>query len=162
MKEYGHLLRDDPAYAERASRFAAKCRDVSEMLAGKPQSVRHPLRLRIGYHDSCHLQHAQRVRSQPRELLAAIPGVELVEIPEPAICCGSAGIYNLVQPEAAKSLGDRKAELIAPLGVDVVATGNPGCIFQIQSALERRGESARVLHTIQILDASISGEQLKG
>jgi len=161
MKEYAHLLRDDPAYAGRAKRFAESCRDVSELLAAAPaQAIRQPLRLRVGYHDSCHLQHAQRVQAQPRALLAAIPGVELVEIPEPAICCGSAGIYNLVQPETAATLGDRKAAAIAPLGVDVIATGNPGCIFQLQSALERLGHRTPVRHTIQILDASIGGQQV--
>lgn len=159
MKDYGHLLRDDPAYAERARRFAASCRDVTEILADGPQTAaRHPLRLRVGYHDSCHLQHAQRVRTQPRSLLAGIPGIELVEIPEPAICCGSAGIYNLVEPDTAATLGDRKADLIAPLGVDVVATGNPGCILQLQSALARQGHHTPVMHTVQILDASMRGD----
>jgi len=158
MKEYGHLLRDDPQYAERAKRFAASCRDASEMLGALPaQAVRHPLRMRVGYHDSCHLQHAQRVRAEPRGLLAAIPGVDLVELAEPAICCGSAGIYNLVEPETAAALGDRKAGLVAAAAVDVVATGNPGCIFQLQSALERQGRRTPVVHTVQILDASIRG-----
>ena len=158
MKEYGHLLRDDPEYAERARLFSAKCKDVSEFLAElEPQAVRHPLPLRVAYQDSCHLQHAQGVRLQPRSLLAQIPGLELVEIPEAAICCGSAGIYNLVQPEAANALGDRKAQLIAPLGADVVATGNPGCLLQLSSALARNGKKTPVVHTIQLLDASIRG-----
>jgi len=159
MKEYGHLLRDDPKYAERAKRFAASCRDVSEVLAAQPaRAMRHPVRMRVGYHDSCHLQHAQRVRAEPRALLAAIPGIELVELPEPAICCGSAGIYNLVEPQTAAELGDRKAGLIAGAAVDVVATGNPGCIFQLQSALERQGHRTPVVHTVQILDASVRGK----
>jgi glycolate oxidase iron-sulfur subunit len=104
------------------------------------------------------LQHAQGVRSQPRTLLSKIPGLELAEIPETAICCGSAGIFNLVQPEAANALGDRKAGLITPLKADVVATGNPGCILQMQSALARSGHRIPVVHTIQILDASMRGE----
>jgi len=116
--------------------------------------------MRVAYHDSCHLQHAQRVRAQPRALLATIPGLAVVEIPEGAICCGSAGIYNLVQPKTADTLGDRKAELVAPLKADVVATGNPGCILQMTTALARRGEKTRVLHTIQLLDASINGTNL--
>jgi len=111
MKEYGHLLRDDPAYAERARALAAKCRDVSELLAElEPRAPRHSLGapLRVAYHDACHLQHAQNVRQQPRRLLGAIPQVELVEISDPALCCGSAGIFNLIEPRAAADLGDRK------------------------------------------------------
>jgi glycolate oxidase iron-sulfur subunit len=158
VKEYGHLLRDDPVYAERAKVFAAKCKDISEVLAGlEPRAKRQRLKLRVAFHDSCHLQHAQGVRLQPRALLSSIPGLELAEIPEAAICCGSAGIFNLVQPEAANELGDRKAYLIEPLNADVVATGNPGCILQMQSALARSGQKTRVVHTIQILDASIRG-----
>lgn len=156
VKDYAHLLRDDEGYAERAKRFSAKCRDVTEFLEEVgARAVRHPLPLRVAYHDSCHLQHAQGVRSQPRALLAAILGVELLEIPESAICCGSAGIYNLVQPEAADQLGDRKAALIADLQADVVATGNPGCLFQLRAALARGGRPIPVLHTVQLLDASI-------
>jgi glycolate oxidase iron-sulfur subunit len=159
VKEYGHLLRDDPDYADRARVFAAKCKDISEVLAGlEPRAIRHRLKLRVAFHDSCHLQHAQGVRSQPRALLSSIPGLELAEIPEAAICCGSAGIFNLVQPDAANELGDRKAGLIAQLNVDVVATGNPGCILQMQSALARHGQKTHVMHTIQLLDASIRGE----
>jgi glycolate oxidase iron-sulfur subunit len=159
VKEYGHLLRDDPSYAARAKEFAAKCKDISEVLAGlEPRAKRQRLKLRVAFHDSCHLQHAQSVRLQPRALLSSIPGLELAEIPEAAICCGSAGIFNLVQPEAANELGDRKAYLIEPLNADVVATGNPGCILQMQSALARGGQKTRVVHTIQILDASIRGE----
>ncbi len=162
VKEYGHLLRDEPEYAERARAFAAKCKDVSEVLADmEPRARRNALKLRVAFHDSCHLQHAQGVRSQPRALLSKIPGLELAEIPEAAICCGSAGIYNLVQPDAANALGDRKAELIAPLKAEVVATGNPGCILQMQSALARRRQKIPVVHTIQILDASIRGESLE-
>jgi len=161
VKEYGHLLRDDPEYADRAKQFAAKCKDISEFLGElEPHARRSPLRLRVAYHDSCHLQHAQGVRSQPRALLANIPGLDLAEIPEPAICCGSAGIYNLVQPDAARSLGDRKAQLITPLNPDAVITGNPGCVLQLQSALARAGKKTPVLHTIQLLDASIRGQSV--
>ena len=158
VKEYAHLLRDDPEYAERARSFSEKCKDISEVLAElEPRSPRHPLKLRVAFHDSCHLQHAQGVRSQPRALLASIPGIELAEIPESAVCCGSAGIYNLVQPDAANALGDRKAELISPLKADVVATGNPGCALQLQSSLARQHKKTPVVHTIQILDASLRG-----
>lgn len=160
VKEYGHLLRDQPEYAERAKTFAAKCKDISEVLTElEPRAKRNELRVRVAFHDSCHLQHAQGVRAQPRALLSGIPGLELAEIPEAAICCGSAGIFNLVQPDAANALGDRKAGLIAPLKADVVATGNPGCILQMQAALARSGQKTRVVHTIQLLDASIRGKR---
>jgi len=160
LKEYGHLLRDDPEYAERARRFAAKCEDVSEFLAELPvQAARHAVHARVAYHDSCHLQHAQKVRLQPRALLSQIPEIQLLDIPEASVCCGSAGIYNLVQPEAADALGDRKAALITPLNPDVIVTGNPGCILQLRSALARSGQKTQVLHTIQLLDASIRGSR---
>jgi glycolate oxidase iron-sulfur subunit len=161
VKEYGHLLRDDPEYSERAKKFAAKCQDVTELLAAlEPRAKRNPLRVRVAYHDACHLQHAQGVRLQPRSLLAQVPGLELAEIPESPVCCGSAGIYNLVQPDAANALGDRKAQLIVPLNVDVVATGNPGCLLQLQSALARSGHKTPVVHTIQLLDASLRGKSI--
>jgi glycolate oxidase iron-sulfur subunit len=168
-KDYGHLLRDDPEYAARARQFSAKCRDISEVLDELgPRAVRHPLPLRVAFHDSCHLQHAQRVRAQPRALLAAIPGLTLLEIPESAICCGSAGIYNLVQPKTANELADRKARLIACDSEgpppDAVATGNVGCLLQIRAALERQGRPIPVMHTVQLLDASIRNapEAVKG
>ena len=158
VKEYGHLLRDDPAYADRAVRFAAKCKDISEVLAEVPaRAERMPLHVRVACHDACHLQHAQGVRAQPRALLAEIPGAHVLDIPEAPLCCGSAGIYNLVQPDTARALGDRKAALIAPLGADVVATGNPGCLLQLQSSLSRLGLHVPVVHTIELLDASIRG-----
>ena len=161
VKEYAHLLRDDAKYAERAKSFSAKCRDVTEVLAElTPRAVRHPLRMRVAFHDSCHLQHAQGVRMQPRQLLSQIPELEVAEIPESAVCCGSAGIYNLVQPDAAMALGDRKAQLIAPLQPDVVATGNPGCLLQMQSSLSRIGCKTPVVHTIQLVDASLRGTHL--
>jgi glycolate oxidase iron-sulfur subunit len=158
IKQYGHLLRDDPAYAQRAADFASKSKDISEILSQlPPRAERKPLRVRVAFHDSCHLQHAQGISGQPRSLLAQIPGTELLEIPESPICCGSAGIYNLVQPDPAKELGDRKAQWIVPLQADVVATGNPGCLLQLQSSLARANHSIPVLHTIQLLDASIRG-----
>jgi glycolate oxidase iron-sulfur subunit len=161
VKEYGHLLRDDPQYAERAKAFAAKCRDVSEFLAElEPRATRHALRLRVAYHDACHLQHAQGVRTQPRMLLGGIPQLELLEIPEAAICCGSAGIYNLVQPEAAAELGDRKAGHVVALDADIVVSGNPGCLLQLRSALAREGRKLPVRHIVELLDASIRGVSL--
>jgi glycolate oxidase iron-sulfur subunit len=156
VREYGYQLRDDPEYAERAKRFSAKCRDIAEFLEELgPRAKRHPLKMRVAYHDSCHLQHAQKVRTQPRALLRAIPGVEVVDLPESALCCGSAGIYNLVRPKTADALADRKAGLIVPVKPDAVATGNIGCMFQIGAALGRKSARTPVLHTVQILDASI-------
>src|SRR6267378_3155965 len=162
VKDYAYLLRDDPAYANRARSFSAKCKDVSEILAGLgPRATLHPLKLRVAFHDSCHLRHAQGVQFQPRALLSRIPELQLAEIPEAAICCGSAGIYNLVQPDAASAIGDRKANLIAPLKADVVATGNPGCLLQLQTSLARNGQRTLVVHTIQLLDASMRGIEPK-
>ena len=161
VKEYGHLLRDDPEYSERAKAFAAKCRDVSEFLAElEPRATHHALPLRVAYHDACHLQHAQGIRLQPRTVLGRIPQLEVLEIPEAAICCGSAGIYNLVQPEAATELGDRKASHIAALEADIVVSANPGCLLQLQSALARAGRKLPVRHFIELLDASIRGVSL--
>ena len=161
VKEYGHLLRDDPQYAERARKFSAKCKDVTEVLATlAPAAAFHELSLRVAFHDSCHLQHAQGVRAQPRELLRQIPGLQLMEIPEGPICCGSAGIYNLVQPDAAEELGERKARLVADLDADIVATGNPGCLLQLQSSLAKLGRAIPVVHTVQILDAAMHGTPL--
>jgi glycolate oxidase iron-sulfur subunit len=158
MKEYGYLLRDDSQYAARARAFAAKCKDVSEFLAGlEPRAPRNPVRARVAYHDSCHLQHAQGVRTQPRALLARIPQIELLEIPEAAVCCGSAGIYNLVQPHAAEELGDRKAGNVLAQKPDVVVSGNPGCLLQLRTSLERAGHRIPVMHTVELLDASIRG-----
>jgi len=162
LKEYAHLLRDDPAWAERAKNFSAKCRDICEVLSEcPPRAQRKLLVARAAFHDSCHLQHAQGVRTQPRSLLAQIPELEVLELPESAICCGSAGIYNLVQPDAASELGDRKASLIVPLRPSVVVTGNPGCVLQLRASLERAGHPLPVLHTIQLIDASIRGVSLE-
>jgi glycolate oxidase iron-sulfur subunit len=161
MKDYGRLLVDDPAWAERAARFSASCRDVSELLAELgPVAKRHPLPVVAAYHDACHLSHAQGVRSQPRELLSTIPGLELREIAEGDICCGSAGIYNLVNPEPARALGDRKAANVRATGARLLVTANPGCLMQIDSALRRDGARIALAHTIEVLDASIRGAEI--
>jgi glycolate oxidase iron-sulfur subunit len=158
VRDYGHHLRDDPEYAERARAFSEKCRDITEFLVELgPRAERRPLKMRVAYHDSCHLQHAQKVRTQPRELLSAIPGMEVADIPEAALCCGSAGIFNMVQPETANELADRKADHVVSLAPNVVATGNPGCLIQVGQALRRKGSRIRVLHTVELLDASIRG-----
>jgi glycolate oxidase iron-sulfur subunit len=164
MKEYGELLADDPAWAGRAHAFAARVRDVTQLLAelGDPQAPRHPINAMVAYHDACHLGHAQGIRAQPRDLLRAIPGVTLVDLPEAEICCGSAGIYNLVQPDTAAALGDRKAASVQALAPDVIVTANPGCTLQIRGACERRGVKTPVLHPIEVLAASIRGDGLAG
>ena len=160
MKEYGELFHDDPAWADRARAFTAKVRDISEVLTevGEPRAKRHPIKARVVYHDACHLAHAQGVRSQPRALLAAIPGIELLSPAESEICCGSAGIYNLVQPEPAAQLGERKARNIAALEPDMIATGNPGCTLQIAAAGRTLGYHWKILHPIELIDRSIKGE----
>ncbi len=158
MKEYVHLLRDDPKYAERARAFSDSVRDISEILAElEPVAPRHPIQLRVAYHDACHLAHAQRVRLQPRKVLRSIPGIEVVDIPEADICCGSAGIYNLTEPQAANQLGERKAQHILSTHPDVIATANPGCLLQINAALQRLGERIPTLHPVELVDASIRG-----
>jgi glycolate oxidase iron-sulfur subunit len=158
LKEYGHLLRDDPEYAERATRFSAKCKDISEVLAElPPRAERKPLNLKIAYHDACHLQHAQRIRNEPRQVLRTIPGLEIIEIAESAICCGSAGIYNLVEPGPAQELGDRKVNHLLATGAAAVVSSNPGCLLQILSGLERAGKPMPALHMVELIDASIRG-----
>ncbi|HVZ20269.1 MAG TPA: heterodisulfide reductase-related iron-sulfur binding cluster [Vicinamibacterales bacterium] len=159
MKEYGALFGDDPAWAERARAFSAKVRDVSEVLAelGPPRAERHAVHARVVYHDACHLAHGQGVRAEPRALLQAIPGVELTTPAEAEICCGSAGIYNLVQPGPAAALGARKATQIALHNPDMIATANPGCMLQIATAARGFGYNWPIFHPIQIVDASIRG-----
>jgi glycolate oxidase iron-sulfur subunit len=159
MKDYGDLLADDPAWRDRADAFRSTVRDVSQVLVelGQPRAERHPIRARVVYHDACHLAHGQGVRAEPRQLLQAIPGVELLTPPESEICCGSAGIYNLVQPEAAAQLGERKAKHIATLAPDLIATGNPGCTLQITAAGRKLGHEWPILHPVQLIDASIRG-----
>jgi glycolate oxidase iron-sulfur subunit len=159
MKDYGELFADDPQWRDRAHAFSTKVRDVSQLLAeaGAPRAVRQPIRARIVYHDACHLAHGQGVRAEPRALLQAIPGVELVSPAESDICCGSAGIYNLVQPEPAAQLGERKARHIAALSPDLIATGNPGCTLQIAAAGRKLGFDWPILHPIEVIDASIRG-----
>jgi glycolate oxidase iron-sulfur subunit len=118
---------------------------------------RHPLPLAVAYHDACHLGHAQQITAQPREQLGAIPGLELREIEEAEICCGSAGIYNLVEPEPAQELGDRKAAKLLATGADLLATANPGCLLQLRASLARRGARLPMAHVAEVLDASIRG-----
>jgi glycolate oxidase iron-sulfur subunit len=162
LKEYPHLLRDSPEYAERAQRFSARVRDIAELLVELgPVARRQPLEMTVAYHDACHLSHGQGIRSQPRDLLGAIPGLRLSEINRGELCCGSAGVYNLLQPEAARQLGDRKADNVLATGASLLVTANPGCSMQIRAALQRRGEHLPMTHTVQVLDASIRGVSAK-
>jgi glycolate oxidase iron-sulfur subunit len=153
MKEYGYLFEGD----ERAEAFAAKVLDVHELLAEhEPRAERRPLNLKVAYHDACHLAHAQQVRSQPRILLRGIPGLELIEPAEWELCCGSAGIYNLVQPEAAAKLGERKAANLAATGAEAIAAANPGCAIQIAAHME---QEVPIYHPMTLLDHSIRGSR---
>jgi glycolate oxidase iron-sulfur subunit len=153
MKAYGALLAGDAAWAERASRFSASVRDISELLAGAP--LRGPLRqipMTVTYHDPCHVVHGQKIRSAPRTLLAQIPGLRVVELAESDWCCGSAGIYNLTEPEMAGRLLRRKVRHVLATGATALVTANPGCILQIQQGLRQAGSPIEVLHLVEILD----------
>jgi glycolate oxidase iron-sulfur subunit len=153
LKEYSHLLRDDPVYAERAQAFSAKIKDVSEFLAGlKLQPSLGKLSYTVAYHDACHLAHGQKIRQQPRQLLKNIPGLKLVELKEADWCCGSAGIYNITNQEMASKLLTRKMQHITATQANVVATGNPGCMMQIALGARERQLDLKVVHPVQLLD----------
>ncbi|MBI3980277.1 MAG: 4Fe-4S dicluster domain-containing protein, partial [Chloroflexi bacterium] len=155
MKEYGELLADDPAYAERARRFSAAVRDVSEFLAGIPLNTRFgPLPWRVTYQDPCHLGHAQGIKRQPRQLLKAIPGLQLVEMREADMCCGSAGVYNVLQHDLSMQILDRKMRHVGAVQPEVIVTANPGCLAQLRLGAERTGLKARVMHVVEVLDAA--------
>jgi glycolate oxidase iron-sulfur subunit len=156
MKEYAHLLRDDPEFASRAQAFAAKCRDISELIAELGlDGPLHPVHMKIAYQDSCHLQHAQGIRTQPRQLLNAIPELTVLELPESAICCGSAGVFNLLEPETAQQLADRKAQHVISSGAQALVSANPGCLLHIASGLKRAGHPLPVFHVIEVVDAAL-------
>jgi glycolate oxidase iron-sulfur subunit len=158
MKGYGHVLLDDPVYRERAERFAGKVRDVSELLAEEPlRGQLGPVPMKVTYHDPCHTIHGQRIWKEPRQLLAQIPGLRIVELQEADWCCGSAGTYNLIQPEMAGRLQERKVDNIVATGADAVVTANPGCIIQIAQGLKARGHPVTVLHLVELLDRAYGG-----
>ncbi len=158
LKDYGRLLAHDPAWADRAAAFAGKVRDITELLASlEPRATRHPLPLRVAYHSSCHLGHAQRLQEPPRRVLRGIPELELVEIPDADQCCGSAGVYNLFEPESAAEIGRRKAASVAATRADLVASANPGCTLHIERFLRERGVALQAAHPVEILDWSIRG-----
>ncbi|MBM3264657.1 MAG: 4Fe-4S dicluster domain-containing protein [candidate division Zixibacteria bacterium] len=157
LKEYGELLEDDPQFRDRAAAFSAKVRDISEFLAEIPlDETLGRIDARVAYHDACHLAHGQKVRSQPRALLRKIPGIQLVELEESDWCCGSAGIYNVTHPEMAGRLLDRKVGHIRKADPDIVATGNPGCILQIQNGVGKERRAVEVLHPVELLDRAYS------
>src|SRR4051794_21472552 len=156
LKDYAHLM--PPADRERAARFVAKVRDISEFLVALgPIPPRHTLPMKVTYHDACHLCHAQQIRSQPRQLLNLIPGLELLPLEESEICCGAAGTYNLTQPEMSERLGRRKMDHIGATGASVVATGNVGCILQIARKIKERGSPMQVAHPVDLLDRAYRG-----
>jgi glycolate oxidase iron-sulfur subunit len=158
MKEYGFLLRHDPAYAERAERFSRKVRDATELLAAAGlASPPGPLELTVTYQEPCHLVHAQRIAAQPRQLLAAVPGMTLVEMPESSMCCGSAGVYNLLQPEMSDTLLERKLDNARTTGARTIVSANPGCMLQLEAGLRRRGEAVEVVHIMTLLDRAYAG-----
>src|ERR671917_455080 len=151
-------LRDEPEWAERAETLAKKARDISEFIVEiGPVAERHPLPMTVAYQDACHLAHAQGIREEPRKVLRGIPGVELKQLTEAELCCGSAGTYNMLQPEPARELGERKAAAVLATGADLMVTANPGCWMQVATTLARMGKRMPVAHTVQVLDASIRG-----
>jgi glycolate oxidase iron-sulfur subunit len=158
LKEYGHLLADDPAYAERAADFAARVKDVSEFLASidlvPPTRV---VPMKVTYQDACHLVHGQGIRNQPRQLLRAIPGLELVEMRDSDVCCGSAGIYNLTHPDVSVQLLDQKMAHIAATGAQAVVAPNPGCSMQLAYGARRKGMPLQQLHVVDLLDKAYGG-----
>ncbi|HEY0613250.1 MAG TPA: (Fe-S)-binding protein, partial [Candidatus Elarobacter sp.] len=159
LKEYGHLFHEDPEWSNRAIAFSAKVRDVLEYLdeIGIPAGVLGPVRGVVTYQDACHLAHAQRITAPPRRLLASIPGLELREMNESSLCCGSAGIYNVQQPAMAQRLQARKVDRVLETSPEIVATANPGCALQIRNGLDRAGAShIAVKHVVELLDASIT------
>ncbi len=164
LKEYGELLQDDPEYLHRAIDFSAKVRDVQEFLAEiKLTTPLSPISiepLKLVYQDACHLLHGQKISSQPRQLLQQIPNVSLSEPPDAALCCGSAGVYNMLQPETANELGRQKVNNLVNTGATIIASANPGCTLQIAKHLELQGNQTQVLHPIELLDLSIRGIQL--
>jgi glycolate oxidase iron-sulfur subunit len=166
LKEYGHILADDPAYADRATEFASKVKDVQEFLAEIGLTAKlSPLReapLKLVYQDACHMLHGQKISVQPRQLLRQIPGVTLREPVDAALCCGSAGVYNILQPDVAEELGRQKVRNLLNTGADVIASANIGCFVQISKQLQRQDKKLPVLHPMQLLDYSIQGIQIDG
>lgn len=165
LKEYGHILEDDPEYREKAKDFAAKVKDAQEFLATVGLTAKlSPLTdkaLNLVYQDACHLLHGQKISVQPRQVLRQIPGVKLREPIDAALCCGSAGVYNMLQPEVSEELGQQKVQNLLNTGAELIASANPGCTLQITKHLQLQGKKISVIHPIELLDYSIRGEMLK-
>ena len=159
MKEYGDLLRDDPEYAKAAREFAKNTQDITEFLAGLPlEPPKAALPWRVTMQDPCHLAHAQRITDAPRQLLRSIPGLQLTEMAESSLCCGSAGFYSLIQPEMSQRLQRRKVGNALDTGAEIIASANPGCIAQLEQGLRNAGVDVRVMHVVEILDAAYQRE----
>ncbi|WP_009632701.1 (Fe-S)-binding protein [Synechocystis sp. PCC 7509] len=165
LKEYGHILEDDAEYKEKAQEFASKVKDVQEFLVTVGLTAKLlPITeetLTLVYQDACHLLHGQKISVQPRQLLKQIPQVKLVEPIDAALCCGSAGVYNMLQPEIAEELGNQKVENLLNTGADLIASANPGCTLQINKHLKMQGKKIDVIHPIELLDFSIRGIKLQ-
>ena len=158
MKEYGEILKDDPKYSERAKALSEKCKDIMEFLSDIGlEGDLCELNIKVTYQDACHIGHAQRIKDQPREVIKQIPGLEFVEMPESDLCCGSAGIYNLVQPDMSTSLLERKMNNVRQNKVDYLVAGNPGCLLQIQKGIKNDGLNIKTAHPVQLLDWSYKG-----
>jgi glycolate oxidase iron-sulfur subunit len=154
LKEYDELLEHDPEYATWAREFVSRMRDVTEFLAsiGVKRDTLGRLDYSVTYQDSCHLAHGQKIRSAPRELLRAIPGLRLREMPNADICCGSAGIYNVLHTDMAMAVLERKMEGVNAVHPDIIATANPGCMLQLRAGVQLHGRGQRVVHVVQLLD----------
>jgi glycolate oxidase iron-sulfur subunit len=164
LKEYGHILENDPQYREKAKAFAGKVKDVQEFLTTAGLTTKlSPLTdktLTLVYQDACHLLHGQKISVQPRQLLRQIPGVKLREPIDAALCCGSAGVYNMLQPEVADELGQQKVNNLLNTGAELIASPNPGCTLQITKHLRLQGKEVAVMHPMELLDYSIRGVKL--
>ncbi|MDA2917931.1 glycolate oxidase subunit GlcF [Desulfobacterota bacterium AH_259_B03_O07] len=161
MKEYGEILKDDPNYANRAEKISQKTKDVMEFLSeiGLSGELKR-LKCRVTYQDACHIAHAQRIKIQPREIIKQIPGIEFVEMPESELCCGSAGIYNLIEPEMSEKLLNRKIENLKETNAELLVAGNPGCLLQIQKGIKQEGLNIKTVHPIELLDWAYKGEYI--
>jgi glycolate oxidase iron-sulfur subunit len=165
LKEYGHILENDPEYREKAKEFAAKVKDANEFLVSIGLTTKlSPLTdkpLNLVYQDACHLLHGQKISVEPRQLLRQIPGVKLKEPIDAALCCGSAGVYNMLQPEVAEELGKQKAQNLLNTGADLITSANPGCTLQISKYLKLQGKDILMMHPMELLDCAIRGEKLE-
>jgi len=165
LKEYGHLLQDDPEYREKAKAFAARVKDAQEFLATVGLTTNlSPLAdrpLTLVYQDACHLLHGQKISVQPRQLLRQIPGVQLREPMDAALCCGSAGVYNMLQPEVAEELGQQKVQNLLNTGADLIVSANPGCTLQITKHLPQQGKKISIVHPMELLDYAIRAMKLE-